>query len=203
MALTFYPFPTCPILECVSRRGRRDRRRPASWRWASTGSLRAERLRWGSSREDSSSPKRRARKNNTRHVSSVIHSARPTVSPVATIIICCFVLLDLKSGDGRAYGRTTCAKIMITTGRDCGSAEWINKSTVFKVTHQARRQSRALLCFGADAITKPKELLTPPWPGWSKMIHLACLTMNLCFVVTLVQPTVTTNRDHYIYKYCL
>ena len=32
-------------------------------------------------------------------VSSMIHSARPTVSPVAIIISCCFVLLDFKSGD--------------------------------------------------------------------------------------------------------
>ena len=65
----------------------------------------------------------------TRQVSSMTHSARPTVSPVATIVFCCFVLLDLKSGDGRQYGRTngrtTCAKTMITTGRDCGLAEWI------------------------------------------------------------------------------
>ena len=44
----------------------------------------------------------------------MIHSARPTVSPVATIVFCCFVLLDLKSGDGRTDGRTTCAKTMIT-----------------------------------------------------------------------------------------
>ena len=49
----------------------------------------------------------------------MIHSARPTVSPVATIIFCCFVLLDLKWG--RTYGRKTCAKIIITTGRDFGS----------------------------------------------------------------------------------
>ena len=54
----------------------------------------------------------------------MIHSARPTVSPVATTIICRFVLLDLKSGDGR----TICAKIMITTGRDCGSVEWIKRA---------------------------------------------------------------------------
>ena len=33
----------------------------------------------------------------------MIHSARPTV---ANIVFCCFVLLDLKSGDGRAYRRT-------------------------------------------------------------------------------------------------
>ena len=36
----------------------------------------------------------------------MIHSARPTVSPVATIIFCCFVLLDVKSGDGRTDEQT-------------------------------------------------------------------------------------------------
>ena len=34
----------------------------------------------------------------------------------------CFALLDLKSGDGR----TTCAKTIISTGRDSGLAKWIN-----------------------------------------------------------------------------
>ena len=34
----------------------------------------------------------------------MIHPARPTGSPVATIVFCCFVLLDLKSGDGRTVG---------------------------------------------------------------------------------------------------
>ena len=52
----------------------------------------------------------------------MIHSARPIVTPVANIIFSCFVLLDLKSGDGR----TTCAKTRIPTGRDFGLAEWIN-----------------------------------------------------------------------------
>ena len=60
-------------------------------------------------------------------VSSMIHSARFTVTPVLNIVFCYFVLLDLKSGDER----TTCAKIrVITTGRDCGSAEWIKKKKV-------------------------------------------------------------------------
>ena len=36
-----------------------------------------------------------------------------------------FVLLDFWKW-GRTYGRTICVKIVITTGRDCGSAEWIN-----------------------------------------------------------------------------
>ena len=53
----------------------------------------------------------------------MIHSARPTVSPVANIVFCCFVFLDLKRGDGR----TICAKTMIPTGRDFGLAEWIKK----------------------------------------------------------------------------
>ena len=36
----------------------------------------------------------------TREVSSMIHSARPIVMPAVTIVFCCFVFLDLKSGDG-------------------------------------------------------------------------------------------------------
>ena len=28
-------------------------------------------------------------------------------------------------GDGRTYGRATCAKTMIAIGRDCGSTSWI------------------------------------------------------------------------------
>ena len=31
----------------------------------------------------------------------MIHSSRPPVSPIANIVFCCFVLLHLKSGDGR------------------------------------------------------------------------------------------------------
>ena len=54
------------------------------------------------------------------------HSARPIVTPLANIVFCCFVFLDLKSGDGRTDVRTTCAKSMIPTDRDFGLAEWIN-----------------------------------------------------------------------------
>ena len=54
-------------------------------------------------------------------VSSMIHSARPTVSPVANKFEICFVL---KSADER----TTYAKTMIPSGRDFGLAEWIKKA---------------------------------------------------------------------------
>ena len=56
----------------------------------------------------------------------MIHSARPIVTPVANIVFCCFVFLDLKSGDGQ----TTCAKTIIPTSRDFGLAEWINLNVV-------------------------------------------------------------------------
>ena len=46
----------------------------------------------------------------------MIHSARPTVSPVVNIV--------LQWTDGR----TTRAKTMIITGLDCGLAEWIKKN---------------------------------------------------------------------------
>ena len=63
----------------------------------------------------------------TRQVSSMIHSARPTVSPVVNVFawnLFCFAKWGRT--DGRTYERTTCEKIMITAGRDCRSAEWIN-----------------------------------------------------------------------------
>ena len=58
----------------------------------------------------------------------MIHSARPVVTPVAKIVFCCFVFLDLKSGDrrGRKDRWTTCASTMIPTGHDFRLAEWIN-----------------------------------------------------------------------------
>ena len=62
----------------------------------------------------------------------MIHSARLRVLQAATIVFCCIVLLDLKSTEGRTDGRT-CGKIMITTGRDCGLAEWINTSFGFSL----------------------------------------------------------------------
>ena len=46
----------------------------------------------------------RERKKPSTKVTSMIHLARPTVSPVATFVFGCIVLLDLKSGDGS--GRT-------------------------------------------------------------------------------------------------
>ena len=57
----------------------------------------------------------------------MIYSARPTISLVVNIVNSLeisFVLLALKMW-GRTDGRTTCMKIMITTG---GAAEWINNS---------------------------------------------------------------------------
>ena len=50
----------------------------------------------------------------------MIHSTRPTLFSLEI----CFVLLDFEKW-GRTDGRATRAKTMITTGRDCGSAEWI------------------------------------------------------------------------------
>ena len=42
------------------------------------------------------------KKEKTRQVSSMIHPARPIVTPVANIVFCCFDVLDLKSEtDGR------------------------------------------------------------------------------------------------------
>ena len=63
----------------------------------------------------------------TRQKLSMIHSARPTVPPVVIIFSCdiCFIFAIFWKV-GTDVQMETCAKIMITTGRDCGSAEWIN-----------------------------------------------------------------------------
>ena len=74
-------------------------------------------IRWG---EDEN-------KNYKTWVSAMIHSARPTDPPVPITILAwtLFCLWDFQKW-GRTYGRTTFAKTMITTGRDFGSAEWID-----------------------------------------------------------------------------
>ena len=58
----------------------------------------------------------------------MIPSARAIVMSVANIVFCCFVFLDLKSGDGWTdrwtYGRTTGAKTMIPTFE---LAKWIKE----------------------------------------------------------------------------
>ena len=61
---------------------------------------------------------------NKTFVPSMIHSARPTVPPVAITILTwkwfCFAIF------WKADGQTPRTKIVITTGRDCGSASWFN-----------------------------------------------------------------------------
>ena len=56
----------------------------------------------------------------------MIHSVRSTCPPVAITISLelCFVLRDFEKW-GRTDVQTTRAKIVITTGRECGSASWI------------------------------------------------------------------------------
>ena len=63
----------------------------------------------------------------------MIHSARHTVSPVGSIVFS--VLFDKFENWGWTYLRTD---NMCPTGRDCGLAEWINKSTFhfFPLAHR-------------------------------------------------------------------
>ena len=62
----------------------------------------------------------------TQVVSSVIHSARPTVLPVMNIVftwnLFCFARFWKVGTDGQIIH----AKTIITTGLECGSTEWIN-----------------------------------------------------------------------------
>ena len=55
----------------------------------------------------------------TRHVSSMIHSARPTASPVANIVFAWNLLKKWGRTDGRLVQKQRSL-------HDCGSASWIN-----------------------------------------------------------------------------
>ena len=64
----------------------------------------------------------------TTHVPSMIPSARSTVPLVAITIFTRFCFVRFEKC-GRTDGRT-CVKIVITTNRDRGSAEWIKRDLV-------------------------------------------------------------------------
>ena len=61
-------------------------------------------------------------------VSSLIHLAWPTVSPVADIVLTStlFCFEKWRRVCRHKYRRMTCVKTMISTGRECGLAKWIH-----------------------------------------------------------------------------
>ena len=64
----------------------------------------------------------------------MIHSTRPTVSPLANIVFTLFWEI-LKSGDERTDIQTPRVKIVITTGRDWRLASWINAYSNFELVN--------------------------------------------------------------------
>ena len=74
-------------------------------------------------------------------VSSMIHSARPTVSPAATIVFC-FGLLYLKSGDGRTDGQLVRKQLSlpaVTLGWPSGSIQ-----ALYKLVRQLKNGSHLI-----------------------------------------------------------
>ena len=65
----------------------------------------------------------------------MIHSATPIVTPLAKTVLCTFNCFSRFEKWGRTDGRTTCAKIIIPTGRDFGLAEWIKKEFCLDVNY--------------------------------------------------------------------
>ena len=73
----------------------------------------------------------------------MIHSARSIVTPVANIVFCCFVFLDLKSGDGLTYGqheRKQWSLPAVTLG-------WPSGSIKTKIQEQITIHARKFWCF--------------------------------------------------------
>ena len=111
----------------------------------------------------------------TRQVSSMIHSARPIVKPVANNVFCCFIFLDLKSGDGQTdehYVRKQWAPPAMTLGWPSGSKErkWILIALDFSQSAIKRRKRVRPLkavaaafkgCFGRS-LERPRHEDGPP-----------------------------------------
>ena len=96
----------------------------------------------------------------------MIHSARarPIVTPVANIVLCCFVFLDLKSGYGRTDGRNDghVRKQWSLPARDFGLAEWINIIIILSCLHfmlpMNKRQIKLIPIYLVLKLTNQKYL---------------------------------------------
>ena len=137
----------------------------------------------------------------------MIHSARPTVSLIAYIVFTWNLFCFEKWG--RTDGRTTCAKMMITTDRDSGSASWIKKlkgtplATLVTRLIQSSIQPDPNLrsCFDLARISLP---------SWR--VLLLCKTGKAAWeiikggILSLFDPRgrPTVHRsDHYFQTWCL
>ena len=88
-------------------------------------------------------------------VQSMIHSARPTVPWVVITILSwtlfCFARFWKVETDVRTDVQTTRAKIVITTGRYCGSASWIKMSCCQKRSLKIYIHPKAVWMVGCNS----------------------------------------------------
>ena len=126
--------------------------------------------------------------NYTRHVSSIIHG--PTIFPRDVS----FVLRYLnRLTDGRTE---TCTKIIITTGRECESAEWI--STINRLKKKNLQVVACLLLHIVSNILLIQLIVQYVWRV-SLVIHQApcnVIYSMSCFVNGRTDTMLRENIDH-------
>ena len=144
----------------------------------------------------------------------MIHSARPTVSPVVNIVLALFCFAKFwKVGTD---GRTTCAKTMIPIGRDCGSAELINIENSFrkgnlkgssldvlrkkleKIIWQMNLSTRPTIPpLTINILTKKLFCLTR---FWRKYIQMICVKVVITTTFIVGQPSGSKTFDSLVIK---
>ena len=73
----------------------------------------------------------------------MIPATRPTVSPLFSDDMCPVFAMFWKVGTN--VRTETCAKILITTGQDCGTAKWINHLSWKKQQHYAKDGAKGII----------------------------------------------------------
>ena len=111
----------------------------------------------------------------------MIHSARPIVTPVANIFFCCFVFLDLKSGDGRTDNmceNNYSYRSWLTVGR---VDHWLWSSTCLNLGWLWINWTHVIRLFLSQYITKVGSFSPSKW----RQSRNPTKTLNQTFIVGL------------------
>ena len=114
--------------------------------------------------------------NGTMQVLSMIHSSRPIVTPVANIVFCCFVFLDLKSGEGRTNN-------MCENNYPYRPWLWVGRVDQKTVKGKKSRNSKA---FSSQDTTNKRGVINDPFgQAYSHASNENSLIFNSNFFVLL------------------
>ena len=105
----------------------------------------------------------------------------------------------LKSGDGRTDGQTTRAKIVITTGRDCGSASWSQKYCLPQTGSALwvfRLEVKLWILSKLKRTRQVSSMIHSARPTFSPVTNIAFAWNLFCFEKVRTDD-MCKNNDHY------